>query len=116
MNNAITSLAELDAKLREFENLPDDWDSYGGKAISPGMCQKAREIFLAIGAWGFSLIPCTGDGIQIEEHRKGCDVEVYIHAVELATVYTRDAHGSEEIADLDIPRLKQLVAEIGIAS
>lgn len=116
MNNAITSLAELDAKLAEFESLPDDWDSYGGKAISRETSSQAREIFIALGAWGFWLVPCGADGVQIEIHNKGYDIEVRVNPAEPPWTYVRDAMGSEEEGALDIPRLKQLIAEMGLST
>ena len=40
-------LLEMDALLRGFSELPEDWDSYGGYPISPDIIDEARKILAA---------------------------------------------------------------------
>ncbi len=49
--------------------LKPDWDSYGAKPIS-----AAAIITLC----GFSTVPCSDGGIQLEVHLHGFDVEIRI--------------------------------------
>ena len=40
-------IADMDGMLRRFSELPENWDSYGGHAISPEAIEEARSILVA---------------------------------------------------------------------
>lgn len=117
----VTSLAELDGKLREFESLPDDWDSYGGKAISPAVTARAREIWEQLRPVSAFVCP-GGDGlveISLFKDKKRLSITVEDPpdaAEDCYALYSTDTHDIEELAVIDIPRLKQLIAEMGPAT
>lgn len=68
-------------KLMELSLLEDNWDSYGGSAITKIALEKANLLLRALQAiqavepW---IIPCGGGGIQLEWHRNGFDIEIEI--------------------------------------
>jgi len=41
--NATDEIVNQIMKIGQFSNLPDDWDSYGGKAISYEICARAAQ-------------------------------------------------------------------------
>ena len=52
--------------------LEEDWDSYGAVPIAVAALETLA---------GFSVVPCSSGGIQLEVHRDGYDIEIEIDAV-----------------------------------
>jgi riboflavin synthase alpha subunit len=51
--------------------LEEDWDSYGAVSIAVTALETLA---------GFSVVPCSSGGIQLEVHRDGYDIEIEIDA------------------------------------
>jgi hypothetical protein len=68
-----------------IHNLPDNWDSYGGKAINRDLIQQSLSILGLVAqpdSPAPSVVPMGDGGIQIEWHRKQQDLEIVFPADE----------------------------------
>jgi len=73
--NATDEIVNQIMKIGQFSNLPDDWDSYGGKAISYEICAKAAQyLYAAFKELSTELVPVempfiapAGDGSIVFE-------------------------------------------------
>ena len=70
---------QLDAirKLDEFSDLSQGWDSYSGKPIHKEAINTAKAMIWKLGD-GWTPIPCSDGGVQLEYHEGGVDIEVQI--------------------------------------
>ena len=112
-------IAELEEMLRRFLELPEDWDSYGGLAISPDAIEEARNIL----TYAIKLdlpepwVAPGGDagiGIQWDTER----AELYIDVVpneETTYALTPKANDTDETDGVltmeNLPRILYQIAE-----
>jgi len=61
----------LDKRLAELAELPEDWNGYGAKRITPEAIDTAERLIFT---------PMSQGGLQIELHVKGASVEVEVGA------------------------------------
>ena len=76
----LKKLAGLLTSLESFRNLPDNWDSYGARAIYPRAIDVARKILPALGGLEHVWVVPTSDGgvaITAEGERIVIEVSVY---------------------------------------
>lgn len=66
--------------VEEFERLPRNWDSYGGVPMDKKVAAKVLELGLALipRETSFFVVPLSEGDAQIEWHRDGLDVEIYV--------------------------------------
>lgn len=115
-NLPITSLAELEVKLASFEILPDDWDTYGAKAISPILTARARAIWEQLRPRSAHVCP-GGDGlVEFSMRSAHWRLSINVEGTEdMYAFYSTDTDEPDEIGSLDIPRVRFLLAEMGLA-
>ena len=71
--------AQLEAKADELAALPEDWDSYGALPPRREVLQQAVEVALLLSPMlGNPWLVPGHDGVQVEWHEKGFDVECFI--------------------------------------
>lgn len=67
-------------RLESFRELKEGWDSYGGKPIRERSIDWAKVILFRVGqGGGWTPIPCSDGGVQLEFHEQGIDIEIVIH-------------------------------------
>lgn len=64
-------------RLEEFKALKQGWDSYGGKPISPVSIDWAKVLLGRLGP-GWTPVPLSDGGVQLEFHEQGVDIEIVI--------------------------------------
>ena len=98
--------AEMEKTFRRFEALPENWDSYGGAAISPAAIETARWILTAVidrnlpEPW---IAPGGDGGIGMQWDLPR--LELYIDIVpgeEITYLLTPLAENGSEIADAQV--------------
>lgn len=52
-----------------LQDLKPDWDSYGGREITPEAIKTIKS---------FHTVPCSSGGIQLEIHQDHFDIEIEI--------------------------------------
>jgi hypothetical protein len=72
--------------VEKLKELPRGWDSYDGVPMREDVATKVYELGLALipKETSFHVIPLSDGGAQIEWHRDGIDVEIYVGAHEEA--------------------------------
>jgi hypothetical protein len=73
----IMTLAQAGERLHSFRSLKAGWDSYGGQPISEKAIQMAGSLLLKLGD-GWTPVPCSDGGVQLEFHDLGIDVEISV--------------------------------------
>jgi hypothetical protein len=71
-------------------NLPDNWDSYGGKKTQKVVVIRALTLLgqvMSVNSPAPSVVPLSDGGIQFEWHRKNQDLEITLSANEVPTFY-----------------------------
>jgi hypothetical protein len=77
----------------EIQNLPDNWDSYGGKATNRELIKQSLLILGSIAQADSpapSVVPMGNGGIQIEWHRRQQDLEIAFPAGEAPQFHYRN--------------------------
>lgn len=71
---------KLDAniKLKKLADLKDNWDSYGAIPIKKLSIIKAGELLEKLD-YNFIIVPTSDGGIQLEQHKDGYDIEIYVN-------------------------------------
>lgn len=77
-------VSALRAEIDELKLLQPDWDSYGAPPIDLGAIERGKQLIATLPDWGWQIVPVCDGGIQIESHRSGYDVEIYIKGPEAA--------------------------------
>jgi hypothetical protein len=73
------TFAKAHETLESFYKLKEGWDSYGGKPISHRAIDWAKVLLLRLGqGGGWTPVPCSNGGIQLEFHEQGVDIEIMI--------------------------------------
>ncbi|MGV3724590.1 MAG: hypothetical protein ACO1SX_27150, partial [Actinomycetota bacterium] len=60
--------------------LPENWDSYGAKPITPAAVETAARVAAVLKARDPQAMPLACGGVQLEWHADGVDVEIEIGA------------------------------------
>ena len=74
-------IAEQVRQLDAMAALKENWDSYGGKPISPVAIEWAKAVLYRLGP-GWIPVPCSDGGVQLEWHAEGVDMEMTIAVAE----------------------------------
>lgn len=67
-------LADVDRRIRNFAELPHDWDSYGGRPAPKSVVEAAVAIAATMSDVGFSrpdVGPESSGGVLLEWHHEG---------------------------------------------
>jgi hypothetical protein len=89
-------LPEAKRLLIELSELPPNWDSYGGKPLSPAMRAEASALLEQIAEPGLpmpAIVPTTDGSIQFEWHERDIDLELRIRSQSLAELFFEDGRG-----------------------
>lgn len=67
------------SQLASFADLPENWDSYEARRISPAAIEVARALLRAVPAAAL-VVPLPDGGIQIEWDRADgyCEIEIAV--------------------------------------
>jgi hypothetical protein len=99
--NAWTVASHIESvvkRIQDLAQLPENWDSYGGRTIS------AVSVFSALQFVGTtvgpstphpSVVPTSEGGLQLEWHRAGVDLEVEFLPSGARSVYFFDSASNE---------------------
>lgn len=84
LNRSADWLPDAQAKLREYQALPGNWDGHGGRSLKPDVAYFAMNL-LAQTTTAHTpaphLVPLSYGGLQIEWHTKGIDLEIEVTAL-----------------------------------
>jgi hypothetical protein len=72
----------VDALCRLIE-LPDDWDTYGGKALRHDTAMFTLQVLNSLMSPATptpNIVPIANGGVQIEWHQNSMDIELYVAA------------------------------------
>jgi hypothetical protein len=65
-----------------LHRLQPDWDSYGAAEIDRDCIMISRDLLRVINAGGFpkgwSIVPMSSGGVQLESHVAGFDIEISV--------------------------------------
>jgi hypothetical protein len=83
-------------KLAELASLPPNWDSYGGRPLSPEMRLAAGSLIAQIAEPGLpmpAIVPTSDGSIQLEWHERDIDLELRLRSQSVYELYFADASG-----------------------
>jgi len=106
------TMQEAIMQAKGFQELSEDWDSYGAGPIDATCITKAIDIIKSFSEgtptpW---VVPCSDGGIQLEWHEQGMDLELSIKPDGCSELYFKDEDGNfielelkpgDEMADFD---------------
>lgn len=99
-----TWLGHAIGEIRKLLCLPDDWDSYGGRPVSPSSAVRALELLLSVmrdDAPPAQFVPARQGGIQLEWHTRGIDLEIEVQSTgRLLVLFVDQWYGEEWERDL----------------
>jgi hypothetical protein len=75
--------------IRELEKLPENWDSYGGLPIQPGIADQARSVLAALSTEPY-IYPMPSGGIQLAWHHEAISIEIEPGGKVTATILDTD--------------------------
>lgn len=91
-------------ELRRLADLPEDWDSYGGRPPNSASIARTLEVLDLLMEGDVPLpnfIPTSDGGVQLEWHRRGIDLEIEVKpSGRVAVYYLNGASGTEWEKDL----------------
>lgn len=70
-----------DETLKQFRELPNNWDSYNGRPVTTIACETFRALitFIPDSLPNGTITPTTGGGIQLEWHTDSIIIELEIN-------------------------------------
>ena len=80
--------------------LPDNWDSYGGEPVSSAVVLRALLLLTEVMTEDSPLpavIPSSDGGVQLEWHRGGVEVEVYVPPSGKGYLYWQESETAEPL-------------------
>jgi hypothetical protein len=83
-------------QLERLANLEENWDSYGGRPVSPRAVWRSVELIVRIlesNADAPSIVPTSEGGIQLEWHPTEADLELIIHPDGTVDAYLETGSG-----------------------
>lgn len=89
-------LRDAERKLAELASLPPNWDSYGGRPLSPEMRFAAGRLIAQIAELGLpkpAIVPTSDGSIQLEWHERDIDLELRLRSQIVYELYFADASG-----------------------
>lgn len=72
--------SEAVQKLDSFKDLKENWDSYGGRPISPKAIDCAKAMLFRLGP-GWQPVPMSDGGVLLEGMQMYCDVMIEISSI-----------------------------------
>jgi len=94
--------------------LEQNWDSYGGNPISPGIIDEAITLaneVLGPASPAPHVAPLSSGGLQLEWHRQGIDLEIVFDRAEQPFFYFRNRATGEE-SEHPLPEERVLLQSI----
>jgi hypothetical protein len=111
-------LSMTEEAIESLLTLPENWDSYGARAIESRAVRAAIELLRSIVQLDTPqpvVVPTNQGGIQIEWHTQGIDLEIEITAErEVRILYENPQENAEEEFELgsDLKPLTDLTAKV----
>lgn len=108
-------LMPLVTRICELGFLPENWDSYGARPISPQNAASALEILMDVLTRDTptpSIVPTCRGGLQAEWHVAGIDLEIEFHSPHQTSLSFEDGEQDEELEDVDIPTIREKLQEL----
>src|SRR5437870_3472186 len=97
-------LVKTDRALQELLALPQNWNSYGARAIQPDVVRAASDLLRNVAQNDTpppAVVPTVHGGVQLEWHTRGVVLEIEIESPEQWHVSFEDsADGAAEEFDL----------------
>lgn len=93
-------LIETIVKLFALRSLGAGWDSYGAQPIRQEIIERAAQWipgFLQTSTPGPAVVPQVNGGLQLEWHRKGIDLEIYVDSTDNIRFAAEDRTSGEAI-------------------
>ena len=109
---------EVEAALRRFLELPEGWDSYGGKPLRHETGMFALQVLSGVMSESMPspfVVPISTGGVQFEWHQNNLDIELYIAAPYDSELSVHDlVSGAREVIPLkaDFAPLNQYVQRL----
>ena len=99
-------------RVCELGELPENWDSYGGRVIDVSLALAAIQLILdtfgpAVPAP--AVVPTNRGGVQLEWHRHGCDLEIRIESPSRFRIVFDDAQTGEALEQAMAGDLRPLI-------
>lgn len=110
--------SQVQRRLNRLTNLPVGWDGYNAQRVSTLTARFAWDLLSSVmtkGTAAPSVVPVTGGGLQIEWHRNGLDIELYVSKpmkAELFVSYSDDRPDLEIELTSDFRLLSSALAEL----
>ena len=73
--------SKVEHRLNRLTKLPVGWDGYKGQRVSPLTARFVWDLLSSVMTKTTatpSVVPVTGGGLQVEWHRGGLDIELYV--------------------------------------
>lgn len=109
-------------RVAELLDLPDNWDSYGGRPIDRAAVARALQFLGKVMQPATpppTIIPTSHGSVELEWHTRGVDLEVRPLPSGGASVYCEDQRSGEQWeAELgaDLSRLERVLVELARAA
>ncbi len=105
------------AAFNEIGSLPDNWDTYGGRAVKVERIEESFSLLRLVmqpNSPAPSVVPLSDGGVQVEWHRKQQDLEIVFPGIEDGLyLYSNRATGDEfEGSVREIEKLASLIGQL----
>jgi len=105
-------LAQVEERLTQLLLLPKGWDGYQSQRVTPQTARFVTNVLNSVMAGHTpapSIVPVSGGGLQVEWHRNGLDIELYVAKPMQAELYV--SFGDDR-PDLE----RELTSDFGVLS
>lgn len=90
--------ATVEERLRQLLQLPIGWDGYQSQPISPPTAQFVTDVLRSVMVSQTpapAIVPVSGGGLQVEWHRSGLDIELYVAKPHQTELYVSFSDGCD---------------------
>jgi hypothetical protein len=111
--------SEAERELMDLEQLPEDWNSYGGRPLDSYIVHAGLELLRSIVTDRTprpTTVPTVAGGVQFEWHVGGIDLEIEVSPPDLIQVLHEEGEDSTEselpLTEASKAVLRELVAHL----
>ena len=101
--HSVVAVERTVQNLYALRDLPENWDSYGAQPICPDVIEFAAKwipTLLQSGTPEPAVVPTARGALQLEWHRKGIDLEIYIDSPQDIRFFAEDLATGESVEQL----------------
>ena len=105
-------LTKVEERLIQLLQLPAGWDGYQSQRVSPLTARFVTNILGSVMSSHTpapSIVPVSGGGLQVEWHRNGLDIELYVAKPLQAELYVSFSDGRPDLE-------RELTSDFGVLS